>query len=389
MQKKIKVERDKDIFDGCYISTGSTLLDCAISGVYPNGGIGRGKITQVYGSFSTMKTILAKEVLGSTQRLGGTALFVDAEYTFDFDRAHLFGLDIGKWSEIETREQALEIEAKANNASKGSRAKRKESVKEILALDPKFSLLHTNTVENFFEEVLATICEADLPKPVCVVVDSMTALPSCTDMDTYIDDPSYKMARAKNMGLGFKKYLSEMNEKDITLFIIDQTRDKINAGHGKKHTTSGGNALGFYASTRLFLKHTGTISNDFDYEMGISVKADVEKNKIYAPHNKVPIKVLWDIGIDDITSNIEWLLEQTPILKSVKDKGKDDIELPKLVLKGSWYSWGDTKLGQGINSAIQYIEDNKLWKELEAEVKRVWDILHMMPTRTNRHSLED
>jgi len=359
-----------------FLSTGSTLLDLAISDRYP-GGVGSGRTTQIIGDHSTAKTVIVKEILGAAQRLGGYAVEEDAEYTPDFLRAELFGLHVGKWAD-----EAVQAEA------------RNMPIYEAVRIEKDYCYRNPESIEAVFDEEIGPLCQLvegrlgegakakqvePLPKPLAIGVDTFTALPSRTEKGEALDERSYRAERAKRMSAGFRKWLAPMARNDVALIAVDHIRDNIGVMFGPKWTTSGGKALQQYASTRIFLAQAGDLKNRAGRTVGVKIKAKVVKNKIAPPGRETFFYVLFDYGIDDIRGNLEWLAEQA----------QAGIETA-LGKSGAWWSWRGEKLGQGIEGAIEAVERAGLEKELEAEVARVWQVVYEGPgrARKRRHGQE-
>ena len=352
-----------------YFSTGSTLLDLAISDRHP-GGAGSGRITHIYGDNSTAKTVLAQEILGSCQRLGGTVVFEDAECTLDFGRAEdLFGLKVGAWAEegYQERMLALPWAAKKGESLVGELAKDEDGV-----IAERFIYRQPDTVEELYDDeigpITAMAADGVLRGPVAVGVDSLSALTSNEEQDGRLEDKSFRGKRAKVASEAFRKYIKKIAHNNVAIIGVDQTRANVGVTFGPKETTSGGMAIRFYASTRILLKSAGEIKNSRDVVVGVRIKAKTVKNKIAPPLRTVYFSVIFDYGIDDVRENLEWL----------KDKGG------KLEQKGAWFSWGDVKLGSGLEKAIRGIEQNGLEDELAAEVARVWKELYRPDDRKPR-----
>lgn len=346
-----------------YYSTGSTLLDLAISGRHP-GGVGSGRITQIYGDNSTAKTLMLQEILGSAQRAGALVVFEDAEHTLDFDRAErLFGLRTGAWGNPETQAEwlgksikdVLEAHAVADQTDGGV---------------PPFVYRTPSYIEQLYDEEIGELLKR-IATPVAVGVDSFSALPSQVELEANLADNTYGTSRAKMFSAAFRKYVHPMAERDLTVVGIDQTREKIGVAFGDKDAVSGGKAINFYASTRIKLAYTGKIKNRHDQAIGIRVKASIKKNKIWRPFCEAPIRILFDYGVDDIRANLEWLKEQKA----------DGI---RLTGAGAWLKWDGESLGQGTEDAIAAVEERGLEGELAAEVARVWHMLHESPERKEK-----
>ena len=347
-----------------YLSTGSTLLDLAVSDRHP-GGIGSGRTVQIIGDNSTAKTVVMKEILGAAQRLGGYAVEEDAEYTPDFLRAALFGLNVGDW---ETDESLMETV--------------KLPLHEAMALGcPRYCYRNPVTIEEVFDgEIAAAVGLAEgrigegkkakkvdpLPGPIAIGIDTFTALPSLAEQKEDLDASSYRMERAKRMSAGFRKYLGAIARNDITVVAVDHIRDKVGVEFGPRWTTSGGKAMQQYASTRIFLAKAGRIKVD-EIEIGVKIRARVVKNKIAPPGREVHFSVLYDYGIDDLRDCLEFL--------------KDNDKGGKLQVNGAWYSWGEERLGQGLEAAIKGAETMGLEAKIAAEAAKAWHRIHAAPDR--------
>lgn len=261
-------------------STGSANLDLAISNK-PNGGVPVGRIVQLLGGGSTAKTVIATTVMGYALRNGAQAFMADVEYTMDPVFAGYYGLDC--------RNENFFYGYNYETSKKEKRAVHQPC-----------------TLEEFFDEYLAGIIKMRSRKPKIVVVDSITALPSKTELKDDMDKQGYATSRAKAISLGLRKYLSELNRKNITLLCIDQTRDNV-GGFGAAEVTNGGRGLEFYSSVRVHLKHDKHVVNTKDNEIGVWVKYGVIKDKVAPPFRKGHFKILFDYGIDDITTSLSWL----------------------------------------------------------------------------------
>jgi len=313
-----------------YLSTGCTILDLAIANRLP-GGFGAGRISHVYGPESSAKSVIALEPLGSAQRQGGLSTFIDAEVTLDLKRAkELFGIDVKK-------------------------------LLYISGMDDEYDKL---TVEELFDEILPDLIKEakENGKPCAVTIDSLSAIPSNVEMDEDIDKASYGTSRAKSLSKGFRKYIWELSKSGLALIFVDQTRQNVGVLFGKQHTFSGGEALKFYASTRVLVKKSKNILNSKKAIVGIEIDFVVEKNKIAPPFRAGTFRLLFDYGIDNIGTNLSFL-------KNAVNK------------KGNYFV--KEKSFKSLDRAIKYVEDNDLEKELENEVYRMWKEIHQ-PTRRKR-----
>lgn len=342
-----------------YLSTGCTLLDLAISNSYP-GGVGGGRITHFYGDSSTAKSVIVQEVLGSAQRQGGIAIFEDAEYTLDFERASLFGLNTGNWSSDKIEEEG--------------------DIKDDIKGDNNFVCRHPNTIEQLFDEeigrTLELMKEGKLTSPVAIGIDSLTALPSKVEAGEELDKASYDMSRAKMFSKAFRKYICDMSKLGLSIIIIDQTRTNVGAMvFAKKHVTSGGKAKDFYRSTGVLLKYKGKIKNKHKKVVGVTIGFEIEKNKIAPPFREGEFQLLFDIGIDDLSSNLEWLKQQ--IIDS-------NVESSFACAKNGRWQWKEEKYNS-MSELVSYVEKNNLEEEVEKEVARIWQVVYEPSERKKRY----
>jgi protein RecA len=315
-----------------FLSTGCSMLDIAISGRIP-GGIPLGRITHIYGAEATAKTVVAMGIAGAAQRAGGKVFFGDVEHTLECEWAKLFGLDC--------------------------------SNKET------FEVFYPEYLEGFFDINLAGIIkqvkEKWAGKPIVVATDSVTALPAKDELSCSMDEGSFGTIRARRMSLGFRKYIRQLAENNITLICIDQTRDNIGQAFGPKETVSGGRALKFYSSIRLHLTPGKKIKNKNNVSIGTSLGFCVEKNKVFFPYRQGDFDIIWSYGIDDISTSLAF----------IRDFQANSNLCPKgfVQFEGKNYRFG---------SLISYIEDNNLEAKLQEEFVKVWNEVHAQDERKGR-----
>lgn len=272
-----------ELLPGCsgYMSTGCTILDLAVANKLP-GGVGAGVMTQIYGSEATAKTLLLCEVLGSAQRGGGMAYFEDAEQTFDWVRAELYGLNVKDAARWQYRVPA--------------------------------------TVEELFDRDLAKVIKErgkDAPAGT-IGVDSLTALPSARELEDGLEGTGYGTVRARILSTAFRSYVYPIHQAKLAVVFVDQARTNVGVQYGEKDTTSGGRAIKFYSSTRIHLVTKGRIKRG-NVVVGARVGFCVTKNKLAPPFRSGVMTILFEYGIDDITTNLEWLKEMGAFGSDGKD----------------------------------------------------------------------
>jgi len=295
---------DKEIEPIEAISTGSLGLDMAL-GI---GGIPKGRIIEIYGPESSGKTTLALQTIASAQKDGAVCAFIDAEHALDVYYAKNLGVDIDNLlvSQPDFGEQALEV-----------------------------------------LETLARSGAVDL-----IVVDSVAALTPKVEIEGDMGDTHVGL-QARLMSQALRKLTAILHKMDTTLIFINQIRMKIGTmGYGSPETTTGGNALKFYASVRIDVRKIATLKQA-DSQIGNRVKAKVVKNKVAPPFRQAEFDIMFGEGISFEGELIDYGVKLDIIDKS-----------------GSWFSYGATKLGQGKENAKQTIKDNpELKEEIEHKIK--------------------
>ncbi|MGD9711933.1 MAG: recombinase RecA [Thermomicrobiales bacterium] len=273
------------------ISTSSIALDMAL-GI---GGIPRGRITEIYGPESSGKTTLALHVIAEAQRAGGIAAYVDAEHALDPGYAERLGVNLEELliSQPDTGEQALEIV---------------ETLVRSGALD-------------------------------VIVIDSVAALVPKAEIDGDMGD-SHVGLQARLMSQALRKLTGAISRSKTAVVFINQLRSKIGVMFGNPETTTGGNALKFYASTRLDIRRIETIKNGQD-SVGSRVRVKVVKNKVAPPFRQAEFDIMYNEGIS--------------ISGSVLDVGTD-LEIVRK--QGAWFYFGEDRLGQGRENAKEFLKHN-------------------------------
>lgn len=272
------------------------------------GGLPRGRVIEVYGPESSGKTTLALQAIAEINKMGGLAGFIDAEHAFDPEYAAKLGVDVENLliSQPDTGEQALEI-----------------------------------------AEALVRSGAIDL-----VVIDSVAALVPKAELEGDMGD-SFVGLQARLMSQALRKLTGIVSKSSTTIIFINQLREKIGVMYGNPETTTGGRALKFYASIRLEIRKISNITGPNDSIIGNRVRVKVSKNKMAPPFRQAEFDILYGQGISKVGDIIDLAVEQKLVEKS-----------------GTWYAYGDTRLGQGRENAKAYLLDNpKIMDELEKKIR--------------------
>ena len=284
------------------IPTGSLGLDIAL-GI---GGLPKGRVVEIYGPESSGKTTLTLEVIAQCQKLGGTAAFIDAEHALDPIYAEKLGVNVEELliSQPDTGEEALEIT-------------------DIL--------VHSGGVD-------------------VLVIDSVAALVPKAEIEGEMGD-SHMGLQARLMSQALRKITGNVKKSNTLVIFINQIRHKIGVMFGSPETTSGGNALKFYASCRLDIRRIGTVKEG-DEVVGNETRVKVVKNKVSPPFKQAEFQIIYNKGINR--------------LGELLDRGSD---LGILEKSGSWYSLEGEKIGQGKAKAVEFLQENsKIAEKIEKQI---------------------
>ncbi|MBR3979948.1 MAG: recombinase RecA [Bacteroidales bacterium] len=287
------------------ISSGSLGLDMALGiGGYP-----RGRVIEIYGPESSGKTTLAIHAIAEAQKNGGLAAFIDAEHAFDRFYAENLGVDVDNLyiSQPDNGEQALEIADQ---------------------------LIRSGAID-------------------IIVIDSVAALTPKAEIEGDMGDSKMGL-HARLMSQALRKLTSVIDKTSTTVIFINQLRDKLGVMFGNPETTTGGNALKYYASVRLDVRRVGQIK-DGDSVVGNRTRVKVVKNKVAPPFRSTEFDIMFGEGVSKIGEIIDMGVELNVIKKS-----------------GSWFSYGETKLAQGRDAVKALLKDNdELREEIEAKIREI------------------
>lgn len=285
-------------------SSGSLSMDLALGGGYP-----KGRIIEIYGPESSGKTTVALHAIAEIQKTGGTAAFIDAEHALDPAYARKLGVDVDNMlvSQPDNGEQALDIVE---------------------------TLVRSNAVD-------------------IVVVDSVAALVPQAEIDGDMGD-SHMGLQARLMSQALRKLTGIISKSKTTVVFINQIRMKIGVMFGNPETTTGGNALKFYASVRIDIRRTGQIKEGEDNIIGSRTKVKIVKNKIAPPFRVAEFDIMYGEGISKTGDVLDLAVQHGIVGKS-----------------GAWFDYNDAKIGQGREATKEYLKSNpKILAEIETKVRK-------------------
>ncbi|MDO9430987.1 MAG: recombinase RecA [Pseudomonadota bacterium] len=291
------------------VSTGSLGLDIAL-GI---GGLPKGRVVEIYGPESSGKTTLALHVVAEVQKNGGTAAFVDAEHALDPSYARKLGVNLDDLlvSQPDTGEQALEITD---------------------------TLVRSGAVD-------------------VIVIDSVAALTPRAEIEGEMGD-SLPGLQARLMSQALRKLTASISKSGTLVIFINQIRMKIGVMYGSPETTTGGNALKFYASVRLDIRRTGSVKIR-DEIVGNNVRVKVVKNKVAPPFREVEFDIMYGEGISKLGEIIDLGVKAGVVEKS-----------------GSWFSWNSTRIGQGRDNAREFLKNNPdIAAQIEKQVRGAKEVI--------------
>lgn len=309
---------DKTYGKGTVMKLGDSSIDSSIE-VIPSGSLGldialgiggypKGRIIEIFGPESSGKTTLTLHAIAEAQKQGGTAAFIDAEHAFDRSYAGKLGIDLDELiiSQPDNGEQALEI---ADN------------------------LIRSGAID-------------------LVVIDSVAALTPKSEIEGEMGDSKVGL-HARLMSQALRKLTSTISKTKCTVIFINQLREKIGVMFGNPETTTGGNALKFYASVRIDIRKAAAPIKQGEEAIGSRVKVKIVKNKVAPPFKQAEFDIMYGEGVSKAGEILDHAVELDIVKKS-----------------GAWFSYGETKLGQGRDTVKDLIRDNpELSEELEAQIK--------------------
>jgi recombination protein RecA len=306
------------------ISTGSISLDAAL-GI---GGVPRGRVIEIYGPESSGKTTICLHIIAEAQKSGGLAAFIDAEHAMDIAYAKKLGVDVNNLllSQPEFGEQALEIVE---------------------------TLVRSNAID-------------------IIVVDSVAALTPRAEIEGEMGDPTMGV-QARLMSQALRKLTSAISKSKTSVMFTNQLRQKIGVMFGNPETTTGGNALKFYASVRMDVRRIEAIKDGTNV-IGNRTRVKVVKNKVAPPFKEAQFDILYNEGISKLGDLVDTAVELNVVAKS-----------------GSWFSYKEERIGQGRDSVKTFLQTNpNIAKEIDTELRKKLGLLpeEAVPAHTKAEKVE-
>ena len=295
---------DKTTLNVDFIPTGALALDIAL-GI---GGVPKGRVIEIYGPESSGKTTLAQHIVAESQKRGGIAAFIDAEHALDPEYARNLGVNVDELliSQPDTGEQALEITEE---------------------------LVRSGAID-------------------VIVIDSVAALVPKAEIEKAMDEQQMGL-QARLMSKALRKLTGIVGKTNTTVIFINQLRQKIGLMFGNPETTTGGNALKYYASVRLDIRRTDGVKNKDGEDIGNRVKVKVVKNKVAPPFRIAEFDIIYGKGICAIGNILDVAVNMDIVKKA-----------------GAWFSYNEEKLGQGRDKSKEFLENNPdILKEIETKVR--------------------
>lgn len=295
---------DKSTLNVEYIPTGALALDIAL-GI---GGVPKGRVIEIYGPESSGKTTLAQHIVAESQKRGGIAAFIDAEHALDPEYARNLGVNVDELliSQPDTGEQALEITEE---------------------------LVRSGAID-------------------VIVIDSVAALVPKAEIEKAMDEQQMGL-QARLMSKALRKLTGIVGKTNTTVIFINQLRQKIGIMFGNPETTTGGNALKYYASVRLDIRRVDSVKNKDGEDIGNRVKVKVVKNKVAPPFRIAEFDIIYGKGICAIGNILDVAVNMDIVKKA-----------------GAWFSYNDEKLGQGRDKSKEFLEANPdILAEIETKVR--------------------
>ena len=295
---------DKSTLNVEYIPTGALALDIAL-GI---GGVPKGRVIEIYGPESSGKTTLAQHIVAESQKKGGIAAFIDAEHALDPEYARNLGVNVDELliSQPDTGEQALEITEE---------------------------LVRSGAID-------------------VIVIDSVAALVPKAEIEKAMDEQQMGL-QARLMSKALRKLTGIVGKTNTTVIFINQLRQKIGIMFGNPETTTGGNALKYYASVRLDIRRIDSVKNKDGEDIGNRVKVKVVKNKVAPPFRVAEFDIIYGKGICAIGNILDVAVNMDIVKKA-----------------GAWFSYNDEKLGQGRDKSKEFLEANPdILTEIETKVR--------------------